>query len=388
VTPADYAADFEVFWETIEQQYAYPGTRGADWACVQRELGPLAAATPDDAAFLQVLERALEALAEPHANLNRNLPSSFRLVPSGLDVWAQWEGGEARIVQVRPGSGAEKAGVVPGEVVLTVGGQPVAEVVAARLGPCTDPSDPEARDWALRSALAGRHDTERVWTLQRPAGVHEVRPDLPTEPLPAVQSHQTEDGLGWIAVHDLGDRATVRAFDRALRELRDTPGLVLDLSDTAAGGSTSVAEPILGRLVQERAPYQKGEVHTGGSWVREVSPRKRPYRGAVVVLVSHWTASMGEGMAMGLDGLGRATVVGSPMAGLRGAVITHVLPSTGLPYTFPFERLMHVDGTPRERWLPEVLLPPQSRAEDEAAALSTLRGLLSTGAGLSTGTGP
>jgi hypothetical protein len=161
--------------------------------------------------------------------------------------------------------------------------------------------------------------------------------------------------------------------------LRDTPGLVLDLSDTAAGGNTSVAEPILGRLVEQRAPYQKGSPHAGPPWVREVSPRRWAYRGAVVVLVSHWTASMGEGMAMGLDGLGRVTVVGSPMAGLRGAVITHVLPATGLPYTFPFERLTHVDGTPREQWLPPVLLPPQGRAEDEQAALSTLRALVATG---------
>jgi carboxyl-terminal processing protease len=86
---------------------------------------------------------------------------------------------------------------------------------------------------------------------------------------------------------------------------------------------------------------------------------------------------MGEGMAMGLDGAGRAVVVGSPMAGLRGAVWTRVVPSTGIPFTFPAERLFHVDGTPRESWLPPVLLGPQPRGADEAAARRELERLVS-----------
>jgi carboxyl-terminal processing protease len=39
-----------------------------------------------------------------------------------------------------------------------------------------------------------------------------------------------------------------------------------------------------------------------------------------VVLVGRWTASMGEGMAIGLDAMKRATIVGTRMAGLNGAV--------------------------------------------------------------------
>jgi C-terminal processing protease CtpA/Prc len=40
----------------------------------------------------------------------------------------------------------------------------------------------------------------------------------------------------------------------------------------------------------------------------------------VVVLVNHWTGSIGEGMAIGLDAMHRARVVGTPMAHLAGAI--------------------------------------------------------------------
>jgi carboxyl-terminal processing protease len=70
------------------------------------------------------------------------------------------------------------------------------------------------------------------------------------------------------------------------------------------------------------------------------------------VLVGRWTGSMGEGMAIGLHGTRRASVVGTPMAGLRGAVFTGTLPRTGIGFTYPAERLFAVDGTPRERFRP------------------------------------
>ena len=63
-------------------------------------------------------------------------------------------------------------------------------------------------------------------------------------------------------------------------------------------------------------------------------------------------------MAIGLDGMHRGVVVGTPMAGLAGAVDDFKLPCTGLGIAFPTARLLHLDGTPRERWVPPVLVDP------------------------------
>jgi carboxyl-terminal processing protease len=63
---------------------------------------------------------------------------------------------------------------------------------------------------------------------------------------------------------------------------------------------------------------------------------------------------MGEGIAIGLDGMKRATIVGTQMAGLNGGVFTLELPETKIGVTYPGERLNHINGTPRENFTPPV----------------------------------
>jgi carboxyl-terminal processing protease len=143
------------------------------------------------------------------------------------------------------------------------------------------------------------------------------------------------------------------------------PGLILDLRDVPSGGNTSVALGILGRFVTQRLPYQRHRIPAYAqpdverNWVEEVAPRGPfAYRGRLVVLVDAWTGSLGEGIAIGLDAMQRATVVGTPMAGLAGAVDSVTLPATGVRVQFPTEQLFHIDGTPRHEWKPPVLEEP------------------------------
>lgn len=63
---------------------------------------------------------------------------------------------------------------------------------------------------------------------------------------------------------------------------------------------------------------------------------------------------MGEGIAIGMDGMKRATIVGTEMARLVGATSTIKLPNTGIGVNFPTEKLFHVNGSPRERFIPPV----------------------------------
>jgi len=60
---------------------------------------------------------------------------------------------------------------------------------------------------------------------------------------------------------------------------------------------------------------------------------------------------MGEGLAVGFDAIG-ARVEGGPMAGLLGAIYDYKLEQSGMTIKFPVERLTHVNGTPRERFVP------------------------------------
>ena len=74
----------------------------------------------------------------------------------------------------------------------------------------------------------------------------------------------------------------------------------------------------------------------------------------MVILVNHWTGSVGEGIAIGFDALKRATVIGTKMAGLNGANYSFTMPNSKIGFSFPAEKLFHVNGTARECFIPQI----------------------------------
>jgi carboxyl-terminal processing protease len=125
----------------------------------------------------------------------------------------------------------------------------------------------------------------------------------------------------------------------------------------------------MGRFVDRAMPYQMVVPAHGPASARLVEPRGPwTYQRPLAVLVGRWTGSMGEGMAIGFDGMHRAMVVGSRMAGLAGAVEEVRLPCSGFVVGYPAARLLHVDGTPRETFTPPFPAPPSTRDDDAALA--------------------
>lgn len=215
----------------------------------------------------------------------------------------------------------------------------------------------------MRAVLAGTHDRPRTVAAKSPRGhVKVYRLDLPTQTTvdnysyePRVEWKMLPGQIGYIKINDLISADIVPQFDSALAGLRGSRGLMLDIRDIPKGGNTDVAEPIMGRLVERRTGYQQVVPLRAPAYVKEVAPRGDwTYRAPVVVLVNRWTASMGEGMAIGLDGMRRATIVGTRMAGLNGGVFDLQLPQTKIGVAYAGERLNHIDGSPREDFAPPV----------------------------------
>ena len=386
-TSEQFTQDFDHLWSQLGDNYAYFDRKETDWDRVREFYRPRVREVRTKREFVTLLERVLDELYDHHTHLKVNTSSSTRLVPTGLDVWAEWEGGKAVITQLRKGFSAEQAGLEVGMEIVSVNGVPVEAAVRDRLGVSLKKVTGGARDWALRALLAGTRDTKRVIEAKAAGGARATfRLDLP--------AHRTADnyqgdskvewkilrgGFGYVKINDLGSGDTVAGFDAALERLKTTRGLIIDLRATQSGGNTSVAEPIMGRLIQRRMPYQRGAPVRGERWTREVSPRGDwTYKAPVVVLVGRWTASMGEGVAIGLDGMRRAAVVGTRMAGLNGAVFDLQLPHTGIKLNYAAEKLFHVDGTPREDFVPPVAVKlAGGRTGDAilAEGIRTLRGL-------------
>jgi carboxyl-terminal processing protease len=299
------------------------------------------------------------------------------------------------VTQVRPGSPAENAGVQAGEVVLKIGNVPVSEAVARRLEGNLCGDEARARDWALLAVLAGRRGEERLLEVRsRDGTVRAV--DLRGEPgdgkkRAPVETLRTGEGgrYGVIRFNDsLGEAEAAYAAIAAVRAMQDTDGMIIDLRETPGGGNTVVARAILGLFVEREAPYQKHELveeerryQVRRAWLELVSPLAvAHYAKPVVVLVSRWTGSMVEGLAQGFRATGRGRVVGTRMAGLRGAISAVTLPKSGFVVQIPTERLFAPDGTPREAFLPDVPVDPGSEAGEQRdvfleAALNALSGV-------------
>ena len=148
-------------------------------------------------------------------------------------------------------------------------------------------------------------------------------------------------------------------FDAALQQLRLTRGLILDLRETHSGGSHEVARALLGRFVSAESPWivriPRGAGAAAAMPAESVAPRGPfAYGGRLVVLVDRWTAAEGESLAVGLEAAARATLVGTPMAGLRGDARALRLPDSGIVLRFPAARVLHPNGTPRESVRPAV----------------------------------
>ncbi|HLY97775.1 MAG TPA: S41 family peptidase [Candidatus Angelobacter sp.] len=361
-------SDFKTFCKGFQESYAYIDRSEKPWKTwsVRYARAVDAADTPE--AYAAVFESALDELHDFHAEVRSRNPHRWLPVPTFADIWAEFRGQDAVVVAVRKGSDAERAGLVVGDRVTKIDNTALTAAISDRLTQAVNNNDPKAREWALLSLLTGRSDEARHFTIRKSNG------QTQTVVLPLERHFDRDPGLlsasvlpgdvGLIRFHNsLGEQKTVDAFDAALIKLRSTRGLILDLRDVPSGGNSSVALGIMGRFVTQMLPYQRhriphyGQTDVERNWFEQVAPRGPfTYKAPVVLLVDHWTGSMGEGMAIGFDAMHRALVIGTPMAHLAGAVSDSRLPETGIDVAFATEQLYHMNGMPRQDWMPPFLI--------------------------------
>lgn len=373
-----YTADFNVFWETMRDNYGYFDSKKTNWDKVKEIYLAQTSDINSKQEFIKLLEYAIAELYDNHTHLLTNLPSSYRLAPSGLDIWAEWDNGKYIIKEVRQGSGAELCGLTSGMEISTINGIPVVDAVSGLVGKSIAEPDAEVKNWAIRTLFAGNYETKRSIGISINGTPKEFYPDEAQD----VYSYYKYDSpiefktvgsnFGYIKINNsLGDDGTINAFDSAMTILENTNGMIIDLRETPGGGNSTVARAIMSRFISQELPYQKHEVPgeervTGikRSWIEYVSPRGKTYVNPLVVLVNHWTGSMGEGIAVGFSGLNRAKIVGTQMARLVGAKYDFRLPNTNIGVSYSAEKLYHINGLPREDFMPDVVVVPSNPSKD------------------------
>ena len=356
----DYAADARSIERLVNEDYAYLDRFENGRMPMSDTLRAEAERVDTKDELVRYAERALSVLADHHAITGSSLADSWSLVPSYSDLWVE---PDYTISAVREGSPAERAGVEAGDRLVAVGAVPIAQAVEFFWSDLGLPVTQERAGFAARILAAGRRNALRHLTIARGAQQRQLELSnlyfMQLFDRPVLGASEQGDSLVIRFNDSLGQDATIAAFDIVMARARPGQPIVLDLTDTASGGNTSVARAIMGWFVDQPTGYQlhtlpAEERQTGipRQWIEQVLPRPgKHHEGPVTVRVGRWTGSMGEGLAIGFDAIG-ARVEGGPMAGLLGAVYDYKLEQSGMVIKFPVERLFHVDGTPREAFTP------------------------------------
>lgn len=187
-------------------------------------------------------------------------------------------------------------------------------------------------------------------------------------------------GPGYLMITRLGsaasdpqesERRLAVALDRALEEMDDTPSLILDLR-TLRDGTESAALLVASRFIPHTTEVGSSAVRLdrAGRYGDPVPLTVNPlpggvYRGALFVLVGADTAGPGELLALSLESVPGATLVGAATAGSPSPILVRALPngwSLGLPYLSvrdPEGRLIEPTGIE-----PDVAVPRAPGEED------------------------
>jgi carboxyl-terminal processing protease len=375
-----YVEDFDELWHTLGDRYCYFGEKQTDWNAVRRMYRPQAVAAQSSDEFANVAGQVIGELYDAHTHLSDSTADALR--GPYFDLWVEPNrDGTALITSVRDDSAAADVGVRPGEAVFAVDGRDVAAIAATLMPRCLSRPDPAATAFALNVAVSGRRSQPRRLSLRAPSGkIREIAVPVKTPvALPNIESRMLPDGFGCIVIRSFADETVVDAFDKALLAFKNTPGLIIDVRQNG-GGDTAIARPIMGRFISEQKPYARMRRREGkelsAAWTETVDPRGPfTYTAPVAVLTTRWSASMAEGFPMGMRGLDRAMIVGTPMMRVGAGVFPLRLDRTGVQLQYSAEPVYDVKDRPR--WLldPDVLV--ENGGDILAAAVASLHRQLS-----------
>jgi len=345
-----YTGNFNRLCLALDAAYPYFEEVDVDWQALSDLYRTRVIQVETDAQYSELITEMLATLRDAHTEVLR---------PSARDSRIYF--GMARalsdgIVVDRIGPTAQRAGLMPGDQLLTVAGNPLEETLLQLPPSLRNGSTAQHRRAVAATNILSTEGRELKITAIRPDGTTATialiapnpeeaiaaqgdAPEKTTRANTSLTGKRLTSGLGYIRIPTLSQHQgqdLVTEFDAALDALLDTAGLILDLRGNG-GGDSRIGDRIAGRLFDRwslygweafrlRLPYRL--------WIKRfpyiVRPRGITYRGPVVVLIDSLCCSSAEMLAASLIDSGRAVAVGRATAGGSGNPVTFALPNDGL----------------------------------------------------------
>lgn len=365
--------DVNYMIDQIATNYVYLSDKKVDLNCLRASYIEAAKNVHSIQTEISLYENLLNEFYDSHIHLNSNTQSSYRL---NAPIYISSKNREFYITEVWVSQIKQISVNLIGAKVISMNGKTIESLIDSFPSSCNDKNDPEVRKWMANKIIAGKYNESRILNLLLLNG-EKIKFDVDEINIKSSQrllSSYSLNDIGIIRINNsLGNNELIEEFDKTLNRLLNTKGLIIDLRNTISGGNSYVARGILSRFINRSIPYQIhsfNEEYGDGpfiprKWMEFVNPRGKYYNKPVVVLVGRWTASMGEGLAIGFDSLDNATVVGTEMHKLAGAVNNFNFENRDYGYQLSTERLFHINGTPREKYIPEIIVNQNNDKSDE-----------------------
>ncbi len=351
-TPAIRQAAIDAVWNTVNERYYRADLNGIDWPAARGKWQPQALAAATDAEFWERLDQMTGELADSHTRVEsptavarRKQQQSFSL---GLNLRIIDD--KLIVLSVNPDADAFWSGVRPGMQVTRIADRDAQTQWREWSLIARKTSSPQA---ALRAPLrklseaatlasAGEKSVGLAMEFERADGSRFVASLKPRtfSTRPSVAQRVLPSGLGYVWLTAFQE-SLHGALLQAVATLKDTPALILDLRGNG-GGSAAMSQSLIGSFFKTKTLIGRTETRTGQpvtiafgaikliTLERSAPGREDAYAGKVAILMDSDSASASEAAAGGLQGTGRAIVVGETSCGCLLAFLGYAtLPGGG-----------------------------------------------------------
>jgi nitrous oxidase accessory protein NosD len=352
--------------QTLGAEYPFFRLKQIDWPAVGRELLPRAAKIKTDSEFGRLCLELVARLEDSHAVLGEgrlDVPSvPFPNWHSGF-ACLLGEGDKPMIYCVVPDSPAEKAGLSPGMILAEVNGQPAATAMERLMRQARQYSGFSSERFLRCQAvqwlgLEMEQNATVSLELQATNG-QSLQTNLPASlqwgpmprlpvPIPGVSESanvswtQLDGGIGYIRVRRIREDLIPR-LDKAVAELKDARGLIMDVRGNSGGGFDS-------RRAERNFALNDRE-----------EPERPRFKGPMALLLDSWFIAEK-----------RARTFGETTAGASSAKRSYTLTNGFYTVTFPIKPYSGF----LERWIErrglEPDVPVRQAARDLAAGRDTV----------------
>lgn len=308
---------FDKLWNAVNDKYVYPDFHGVDWLAARQRINSLINTGISDAAFYDAMHALIDGLKDDHSHFESPSESNAddsRRTGSGsyVGIGITTDVNDAQhyvyILQVKPGSPAEKAGLLPHDHFVEIEGSP--SVDASGMPAIQKLRGPDGETVTVKVQTPGQ--PSRTVTIQR--GQVKNGATVEYRMLPG------EKKIGYIFLPTFAEDNIQQKVRDALRSLMKSGGGMLDglIVDVRLNGGGQFrelsgiegmfAKGRLGRLAtRSNATTSQFTVRAESIGNSQTVP--------LIVLTSRSTASAAEVFAGSLQAAGRAKLGGAKSSG-------------------------------------------------------------------------